>query len=121
LVKIELVEDSGSYGHYPFQMVVVNKNDGVELNSLMYGGNISACILRIKECLQAGAKKILISLDFPKALDLINDHVVVLEIAGERITGTAITYSTETGKILERIEKSDRMDGIIHKISCELF
>jgi hypothetical protein len=73
MVKIDIIEDSNSYGHYPFQLYVELEDGKSEMNALALGGDVASCYKRFAKYKKENAKRIYLSLDFPKGGDIEND------------------------------------------------
>ena len=58
MVKIEFIEDSNCFGHYPFQLFCENKDGEFEINVLALGGDVSSCYRRFAEYKKQNAKAI---------------------------------------------------------------
>ncbi len=80
LVDISIVEESNCYGHYPFQMFVETADDKFELNALAMGGSVQLCYKRAEKYYREKAKRIFLSIDFPKGGDIKKDFVCVFSI-----------------------------------------
>lgn len=106
LVDIDYVESSGGYGHYPFQLFVETANGNIEMNALALGGDVLACYGRVRKYVQANAKKIFLSLDFPAGGDILNDFVAVFTIIDGQVESLAIPYNPTDGKKYAHITTS---------------
>ena len=115
LVKIDYVEQSDCFGHYPFQMFVEKKEGGFELNALALGGNVNSNYLRFREYLKAKAKRIYLSLDFPAGGDIENDFVAIFSYENGKYNLFAIPYETQEGKTFLEITKSEQLDKIFNQ------
>jgi len=111
LVKIEFIEDSNCFGHYPFQMFVENKDSTYELHSLALGGNVDSCYKRFAAHKKQSSKRIYLSLDFPKGGDIENDFVTIFTFENNEIGLFAIPYS-KNGETLDIIKNSTHLDLI---------
>lgn len=112
LVKIEKLEDSDSFGHYPFQLFTVGDDGKSTMASLALGGNVERCYNIFKEYKDNGATKIFLSLDFPSGGDILNDFICVFSYDENVLTVLAIPYSTETGEQFEYITESTHLELI---------
>lgn len=115
IVKIEYLEDSNSYGHYPFQLFVENSDGKFEMNSLALGGDVESCYNRFGEYLKNNAKKIFMSLDFPASNDIDHDFVCIFSYIDNNYDVYAIPYDTETGEIYEDIHNNKMLDIILEE------
>ena len=111
MVKIEWIEDSNCFGHYPFQMFSEDKNGITKLTSLAIGSIVDAYRIAKKE-IEIGSKKLFLSLDFPAGGDIENDFVVVFSVADGNYSGFGIVYDSE-GKILEKYNIGTQVKEII--------
>ena len=112
MVKIEFIEDSNCFGHYPFQLLCENKDGGLEINALALGGDVASCYRRFAEYKKDGAKRIYLSLDFPKGGDIENDYVAIYTFENDKINLFAIPYEIEEGKRFDVIKNSEQLDLI---------
>lgn len=112
LVKIEFIEDSNCYGHYPFQMYVEMGDGSLEMNALALGGDVLACYRRMSEYINKNAKRIYLSLDFPAGGDIENDFVCIYAYEDGAFSLLAIPYSLEDGKVLAQITQSSQLAKI---------
>ena len=112
MVKIEFIEDSNCFGHYPFQLFCENKDGGFEINALALGGDVASCYRRFAEYKKGGAKRIYLSLDFPKGGDIKNDYVAIYTFENDKIDLFAIPYEIEDGKSFDIVKNSGQLDLI---------
>lgn len=112
LVKIEYIENSKCYGHYPFQLFAEMADGKTEINSLLLGGDVVSCYRRFAHYINSGAKRIYLSLDFPKCGDIHNDFVAILTFENGNVDILAIPYNMENGELFEIIKKSTHLDSI---------
>jgi hypothetical protein len=112
MVKIEFIEDSNCFGHYPFQLLCENKDGGFEINALALGGDVDSCYRKFAKYKKEGAKRIYLSLDFPKGGDIENDYVVIFTFENNKVELFAIPYEINGGKILDIIKDSTQLDFI---------
>lgn len=87
-VKIEYIDQSQCYGHYPFSYasetaISTNKNIGA-----MAVGSVVDCFKVFAKELKAGQDKIVMAIDFPMILDAPSDFI-------------GIFYTLDNGKTLE--------------------
>ena len=120
LVKIEYIEQSECFGHYPFQLVCENKKGGIELNALALGGDVAACYRRFAEYKCQGAKRIYMSLDFPKGGDIENDYVAIFSFEDDKLSVYAILYEVERGERIYTITESKQLDRIKEQLASFL-
>ncbi len=113
LVKIDYAEQWGGFGHYPFQLYAETEGGQAEMNALALGGNVNACYLRFRKYLKEGAKRIYMSLDFPKGGDIENDFVCVFSYENAEHQIFAIPYETEGGKTFPQIKESSLLSKIL--------
>ncbi len=112
MVKVDFIEDSECYGHYPFQLFAETKDSKFEINALALGGDVASYYRRFAEYKNNGAKRIYLSLDFPKGGDITEDYVAVFSFENDKIELFAILYKVEDGKILETIKNSTHLDKV---------
>jgi len=112
MVKIEFIEDSNCFGHYPFQLFCENKDGGFEINALALGGDVSSCYRRFSEYKKQNAKRIYLSLDFPKGGDIDNDYVAIYAFENNELSLFAIPYEIKDGKTFVTIKNSTQLDLI---------
>jgi hypothetical protein len=113
LVKIDIQEDYNCYGHYPFQLLVEKSDGTFDINALALGGDVDACYRRVRKYIKENAKKIFMSLDFPKGGDIEHDFICIYSIVDGVIDIFAIPYSTETGEKYEEIHTSEILNKIL--------
>ena len=112
MVKIEFIEDSECYGHYPFQLFAETKDGKFEMNTLALGGDVESCYGKFSEYKSNDAKRMYMSLDFPKGGDIKDDFVAIFSFENGDINLFAIPYNVEDGKILDIIKISEHLDYI---------
>jgi len=112
MVKIDFIEDEKCYGHYPFQLFVETKDNKFEINALALGGDVASCYRRFAEYKNNGAKRIYLSLDYPKGGDIDDDYVAIFSFEDGVINLFAIPYKVEDGKVLDYIKDSTQLDRI---------
>jgi len=113
LVKIDYVEDSNCFGHYPFQLFVETNDGKFEINALALGGDVLSCYRRVKKYFKENSKKIFMSLDFPSGGDIENDFVCIFSIVNNSFDIYAIPYNTETGEKYDEIHNSDLLSKLL--------
>ena len=107
-VTIDEQEETPFFGHYPFQMYALTKEDKVELNGLLLGGDVAACYQRFQHYYQLGAKEIFMTLDFPAIEDIPTDFVAVFSYQDAKFNVCAIPYDPINGKRERVISLSER-------------
>ena len=112
MVKIEFLESSNCFGHYPFQLLCENKDGGMELNALALGGDVDSCYRRFVQYKKQEAKRIYLSLGFPSGGDIEHDFVAIFVFENNEINLFAIPYEIEEGKMFNRIAESSHLDRI---------
>jgi len=110
LVKIEFIEDMNCFGHYPFQLFCENESGDFELGALALGGDVTSCYKVFAKHIKGDAKRIYLSLDFPKGGDIENDYVAIFTFDYGVINVFAIPYDTEDGKTFDTIKNSSQLD-----------
>jgi hypothetical protein len=112
MVKVEFIEDSNCFGHYPFQLFAEMDDGKNEINALALGGDVKSCYKRFSHYKKNNAKRIYLSLDFPKGGDMENDFVAILSFENNETKLHAIPYQVSDGKILKAVEESEHLDNI---------
>jgi hypothetical protein len=112
MVKIDFIEDSDCFGHYPFQLLSENKDGKIEINSLALGGDVASCYIKFSDYKKQGSKRIYLSLDFPKTGDIKNDFIAIFSFENEEINLLAIPYETENGNKLDYIRNSNTLSNV---------
>lgn len=120
LVKISLIEDCDNYGHYPFQLIAETKDGGLEINALALGGDVNACYKRVRDYIKNEARKVYLSLDFPKGGDIENDFIAIFSFDDGETSVLAIPYNIETGERYETIHKSEQLDKVLGDFNYSL-
>lgn len=113
MVKIEFIEQSNCFGHYPFQMFVENQDGSNGLMSLALGGKVKSCYIVFANAMENMAQRVYLSLDFPAGGDIQNDFVCVMAYENGKLNAFAIPYNNHDGQILERIENSLQVEKIL--------
>ena len=108
VVKIEFIEDFGCAGHYPFQLFVEKEDESFEMDALLFEGDVTSCYNLFAKHKNEGARRIYMSLDFPKGGEIESDYVVVFIFENGGINLFAIPYSDDC-EMLDRIEDSPRL------------
>lgn len=112
LVKIEYIEHSGCFGHYPFSMYVENKESKSILSALAFGGDVKSCYDTFRKHLYDGAKRIYMAVDFPKGGDMLYDFVCVFSCEGTDVVSLFAIPYTDTGEILTEVTESNVLSQI---------
>ena len=112
MVKIDYVEQSQSYGHYPFQMYSENEEGQVEVGALALGDDVRACYRKVKDNICKGFNKIFLSLDFPGSEDMKHDFVAIFSIFDNAVDLYAIPYDIKTGERYKEIRKSELLNEL---------
>lgn len=112
MVRIDFVENSECFGHFPFQLLAETKDGKLEINALALGGDVAACYRRFAKYKNSGAKRVYMSLDFPKGGDIKDDYVAIFSFENNEINLFAIPYKTKDGTTLDYIKTSDHLDKI---------
>ncbi len=116
LVKIEYVESTGTYGHYPFQLVTENEKGELTVAALCLGGDILGVYRTVKTLLTEGAVKAFLSVDFPAGHDIENDYVAVFTLirnhSGDNLTCIAMPYDWVNGKQFTRITSGEMINTL---------
>lgn len=117
MVKVDYVDQSDCYGHYPFQMFVQKQDDKVSISALALGGDVKACHRLFADEMHNNSKRVYMSLDFPSAGDIENDFVCVFyyENKTHELKKIAITYNSE-GVILKQITESEHLTKLLTQL-----
>ena len=113
MVKVEFIEDSNCFGHYPFQLFAETKDGKQEINSLALGGDVASCYKRFAHYKNNDANRIYLSLDFPKGGDIQNDFVAIFSFENNEIKLQAMPYQESDGKLLQAIKESQHLKSIM--------
>jgi len=113
LVKIEYIEDSECFGHYPFQLFVETNDGKFEINALALGGDVLSCYNRVSKYLKEKSNKIFMSLDFPAGGDIEHDFVCIFSIVDDKFDIFAVPYNPENGEIYDEIHESTLLNTIL--------
>lgn len=111
LVKVDFIENSDCYGHYPFQLLSTDKEGKTSMCALALGGDVQACYERTKELLKPDSVTFL-SLDFPAVFDAKHDFIAVYEIRNKDVKMFAIPYDEETGEVFEKEIQGNYIDAL---------
>jgi hypothetical protein len=103
LVKIDIMEDGQSYGHYPFSGIIEDSNGKISILALALGGDVLSVYKTIGKSIIDGAKKAYFSLDFPPNEELKTDFVAVYSYENEEYNIFAIPYDVKNGETFDRI------------------
>lgn len=117
MVKIDLLEEQGEYGHYPFALYA-EKEGKADMNALALGGDVAAAYRRVKHYRDSGYQKIFIALDFPKGGDLKKDFVAVFSVINNDAECIAIPYSPKSGRRYAIIEKSEHLTKLLSEFKA---
>lgn len=117
LVKIEFLDHCNTYGFYPFQMVVEDKEGKLNMVSLDLGGDIRAVYTAFNDYFKENPKRIYLAVDYPAGMDIINDFVCVIGYEKEQFTLYAIPYSLESGETLSEIRDAEILNKIHEDLS----
>lgn len=112
-VKIEFIEKSNGFGHYPFQMSIENKDGSKELHSLCCNYTcVSDYFRHFKNAQNENVKTIFMSLDFPATDDIEHDFAVVFCYENGFISLVAIPYRVEDGYTFEVVKNKKALGKI---------
>lgn len=116
LVKIEYLDHCLSFGFYPFQMYVEDKDEKGIMCSLDLGGDVRAVYHAFAEHYNKNPKRMYLAVDFPAIGDILSDFVCIIAYEKEEMNLYAIPYSVETGETFSE----DRHAEILNKIHDDL-
>lgn len=119
MVKIEWIEQSGGFGHYPFQMFVEKENDERLVCALALGGNVAACFREVKKHRIENSKRIYISLDYPEMEGIEHDFVAVFSVEDGKENIFAIPYNPKTGQIFEAVKEGAFLEKILSQFKLK--
>ena len=114
-VKIEIIESSQSYGHYPFQLLGIKENGQMDIGALLLGGDISAVYAAAKQFIRNGNKKVFLSVDFPAGLDIEHDFVAVYTFENGKTEAILLPYDSETGEQFEPVTTGTMLNMVIEQ------
>jgi hypothetical protein len=112
LVTIDLINETNSYGHYPFQLFAESTDGKADMNALAIGGDVTACYRRFIQYYEAGYPIIFMSLDFPAGHDIPKDFVCIIAWQNQELSIAAMPYDTNTGHIDPMIHTAAVLDMI---------
>jgi len=116
LVKIECIESSNEYGHYPFQLYAELETGATELSSLALGGDVEACYKKFTHyVVKLNAKQVFMSLDFPAGGDISTDFVVIFAWTLGKLSAVAIPYTAE-GDVLAPVSESSHLKSVASEL-----
>jgi hypothetical protein len=98
------------FGHYPFQLFCENKSGDFEMGSLALGGDVASCYRVFGKHIKGDAKRVYLSLDFPKGGDIENDYIAIFTFENGVINVFAIPYDTEDGKTFDIVKNGSQID-----------
>lgn len=98
LVSIDIIEGTKSYGHYPFQIASIDKDNKLSLGALFLGGDVEAVYKTAKKLVIEGSVKLFLSIDFPANNDIQHDFIAVYTLTDRFVECLAIPYNSATGE-----------------------
>lgn len=116
LVKIEFIDHCQSYGMYPFQMFIEDKDGKFTLASLDLGGDVRMVYIAFAKHYKEGCNRIYIAVDFPAVGDIESDFVCIIAAEKDIFTIKALPYSPNTGEQFTAITKSITLDKILNDL-----
>lgn len=116
MVKVEYLDHCGSFGFYPFQMFVEDKEEKVTLCALDLGGEIGKVYQAFAEYYKEKPKRIYLAVDFPAVGDIESDFVCIIVAEKDIFTIKALPYSANTGEQFTAITKSITLDKILNDL-----
>ena len=117
MVDIAWVEQSESYGHYPFQLYVQTEDGKIELHALALGGDVAGCYMHVKKYRNANAKKIFLALDFPAGGDIKDDFVAVCSVVDGKSECVCIPYDPKTGDVKPVIKEGEQLQLVLSQFN----
>ena len=115
LVKIDFVEQSQCYGHYPFQLYAENEKQEITLGAIMGISDVRECYRSAQHAINEGNRKVFLSTDFPGHHDMPHDHVVIFSYEDGQFSAFAIPYSVKTGKVMEAVHEGEFLDIVLEQ------
>lgn len=114
MIKVDYIEQSDCFGHYPFQMFYEKHDGKASISALALGGDVKACHRLFADVMHGGIKRVYMSLDFPSGGDIENDFVCVFyyENSTHELKNFAIPYDSQ-GVILNKITESDHLSKLL--------
>lgn len=113
LVTVDYKEDAKAFGHFPFQMISEDSEEGLIIGALLLQ-DVREVYAAIKtQLIKKNTTKVFFSVDFPAMLDIKNDFIVVFSIENKEVKLFAIPYNTETGELYDRVYQSRVLDHIL--------
>jgi hypothetical protein len=112
LVKIEFINHCGTYGFYPFQMFVEEKDEKSTMCCLDLGGDIRAVYKAFSDFYKNDPKRIYLAVDFPSNMDIKEDFVCVIGYENNEFTLYAIPYNLKTGETYAEIRDAEILNKI---------
>lgn len=108
IVQIEFIESFGCFGHHPMQLIVITKENEMEMNALV-SLRLDDVRNRIRDYLNRGdISEILISLDFPGNDEIPKDFVMLLHFKEKVLEKSLIKqYDVSTGAIIDVSDYSE--------------
>lgn len=108
IVQIEFIESFGCFGHHPMQLIVITKENEMEMNALV-SLRLDDVRNRIRDYLNRGdISEILISLDFPGNDEIPKDFVMLLHFKEKVLEKSLIKqYDVSTGAIIDVSDNSE--------------
>lgn len=108
IVQIEFIESLGCFGHHPMQLIVITKENEMEMNALV-SLRLDDVKNRIRDYLNRGdISEILISLDFPGNDEIPKDFVMLLHFKEKVLEKSLIKqYDVSTGAIIDVSDNSE--------------
>jgi len=119
LVDISFIEEYECYGHYPFQLVAIDKDSKMSMNALALGGDVLSCYNRTKELITKDSV-VYLSLDFPASEWIDNDFVAIHEIRNNKLNVFTIPYNYETGEVFDRVNEGKHIDIVIKQFRLNI-
>lgn len=103
-ISIDFNEEHQEFGHYPFQLVAIDDEDKLIMNSLALGGDVISCYMSFAKYIASGYKKVYMSVDFPATMDMETDFVAVLSWENGRMDLVGLPYDNKTGEKLPELK-----------------
>ena len=110
-LNVDFIEDTGLYGHDPFNMVSVN-NKGIQTISSLSLESSESYYQKVKDQLDQGAKTVFLSMDFPPIMDITTDWIAVFWVTEHNVELFGLPYDNKTGDKYKLFTRSEGLKAI---------
>lgn len=112
MVKVEYLDHCGSFGFYPFQMFVEDKEEKQHFLCLNLADGIHKVYEVFTEYFKKQPKRIYLAVDFPAMLEFENDFICYYIYENGELIVNAQQYNAATGELLQKEYKCALLDRI---------